>query len=407
LIGLPRWTRRQHRICHGREPVASRLLIIDDDQAFSRFVRKVALTLGFDVVVTADPEEFKSTVKTWAPTLVMLDLNMPGNDGVELIRHLAAGQCSAQVVVASGLDDRTLEAAMRLGSERGLKMGGMLSKSARLQALRNLLTKFAAADAGMLAGELERAIELEELFLQYQPKLDCRTGQVIAVEALVRWRHPTRGIVPPDQFIGVAEETGLIDPLTDWVVGAAARQAAIWHQRKLKLDVAINISARSTSDLDFPDRLVEICNAAGASLAGMILELTETGAMRDAVQMMDVLTRLRVKGFRLSIDDFGTGYSSLVQLQRMPFTELKIHRSFVMQMMRSKDCRVIVEIVIDLARKLGLHSIAEGVESQAILDTLIKLGCDGAQGYHLSRPIDANLVTQVVDDFSDRARSAT
>ena len=384
----------------------SRLLVIDDDQAFSRFVRKVALTLGFEVTVTADPEEFKTAVKSWSPTLVMLDLNMPGSDGVELIRYLAAGRCSAHVVVASGLDDRTLEAALRLGSERGLKMGGTLSKPARLQSLRNLLTKFAAADAGMLAGELKRAIERDELFLQYQPKLDCRTEQVIAVEALVRWRHPTRGIVPPDHFIGVAEETGLIDPLTDWVVDAAARQLAAWNQRKLKLDVAVNISAKNTNDLDFPDRLVGICHAAGADPGNMILELTETGAMRDAVQMMDVLTRLRVKGFRLSIDDFGTGYSSLVQLQRMPFTELKIDRSFVMQMMRSKDCRVIVEIVVDLARKLGLHSIAEGVESQAILDTLIKLGCDGAQGYHLSRPVDANMIAQVVDDFADRARSA-
>jgi EAL domain-containing protein (putative c-di-GMP-specific phosphodiesterase class I) len=128
--------------------------------------------------------------------------------------------------------------------------------------------------------------------------------------------------------------------------------------------------------------------------------------MRDAVQMMDVLVRLRVKGFRLSIDDFGTGYSSLVQLQRMPFTELKVDRSFVMQMTRSKDCRVIVEIVIDLARKLGLQSIAEGVESQAILDELIKLGCDGAQGYHLSRPVDAARVAEIVQGFPAAARSA-
>ena len=331
---------------------------------------------------------------------------MPGCDGVELLRHLAAGQCRAHVVIASGLDDRTLEAATRLGAERGLKMGGTLTKPARLQALRSLLTKFAALDADALSGELATAIKEEQLFLQYQPKLDCRTGQMTAVEALVRWRHPIRGLVLPDQFIGLAEATGLIDPLTDWVVGTAARQLVAWRREGLLLDAAINVSAKNTQDLDLPDRLVDLCRAVGADPSGIIIELTETGAMRDAVQMMDVMTRLRVKGFRLSIDDFGTGYSSLVQLQRMPFTELKIDRSFVMQMMRSKDCRVIVEIVIALAHKLGLNSIAEGVESQAILDELMKLGCGGAQGYHLSRPVDAGSVAQVVQDFAGRARSA-
>jgi EAL domain-containing protein (putative c-di-GMP-specific phosphodiesterase class I)/CheY-like chemotaxis protein len=390
----------------GEELSPGRLLIIDDDAAFSRFVKKVALSLAFEVTVTADPEEFKSAARLWAPTLVMLDLNMPGSDGVELLRHLAAWQCTAHVVIASGLDERTLEAAVRLGAERGLKMGGTLGKPVRLQTLRELLTKFAAADVGKLAGELAIAIEEDQLFLQYQPKLDCHTGRMTAVEALVRWRHPVIGIVPPDQFIGLAEANGMIDPLTDWVVRNASYQVAAWQQQAVDLDVAINISANNTRDLDLPDRLVELCRDAGIGPGNIILELTETGAMRDAVQMMDVLTRLRVKGFRLSIDDFGTGYSSLVQLQRMPFTELKVDRSFVMQMTRSKDCRVIVEIVIDLARKLGLHSVAEGVESQAILDELMQLGCDGAQGYHLSRPVDASRVAEIVGAYSAPARSA-
>jgi EAL domain-containing protein (putative c-di-GMP-specific phosphodiesterase class I)/ActR/RegA family two-component response regulator len=388
------------------ELAPSRLLIIDDDGAFCRFVKKVAVALGFEVTATDNPDEFKSIARTWSPTLVMLDLNMPGCDGVELLRHLSVSQCLAHVVVASGLDDRTIEAVTRLGTERGLKMAGTLAKPVGLQALRDLLTKFAAIDTETLAGELATAIKDGQLFLQYQPKLDCRSGRMSAVEALVRWRHPTRGIVPPDQFIGLAEANGLIDPLTEWVVSTAARQAAAWQGQGVLLDVAVNISAKNTRDLDLPDRLVELCHAAGTPPQHLILELTETGAMRDAVQMMDVLTRLRVKGFRLSIDDFGTGYSSLVQLQRMPFTELKIDRSFVMQMMRSKDCRVIVEIVIDLARKLGLQSIAEGVENQAILDELIRLGCDGAQGYHLSRPVDAARVAQIVGEFPAPARTA-
>ena len=384
----------------------NRLLIIDDDGAYARFVKKVGLTLGFDAICTDDPDEFCTLAKSWAPSLVILDLTMPGTDGVELLRHLAAAQCEAHVIVASGLDDRTLEAALRLGAERGLKMGGTLAKPTRLQTLRTMLTKFVAADDDLLAAELATAIKEDQLFLQYQPKLDCRAGRMTAVEALVRWRHPVRGVIPPDQFIGLAEATGLIDPLTDWVVTHAARQAAIWDGQQMPLDIAVNISARNAQDLDLPDRLVELCSSAGADPTSMILELTETSAMSDAVQMMDVATRLRVKGFRLSIDDFGTGYSSLVQLQRMPFSELKVDRSFVMQMTRSKDCRVIVEIVIDLARKLGLRSVAEGVESQTILDELLKLGCDAAQGYHLSRPVDAGRIAQVVSEFPALARSA-
>jgi EAL domain-containing protein (putative c-di-GMP-specific phosphodiesterase class I)/CheY-like chemotaxis protein len=390
----------------GEELAPNRLLIIDDDEAFARFVRKVAHSLGFEVVETTDPDEFRMSAKSWAPTLVILDLNMPGCDGVELLRHLAMMQCRAHVVVASGLDDRTLEATVRLGAERGLKMGGALSKPATLQVLRDLLTRFITVDQNALVTELDTAIESGQLFLQYQPKLDCAAGQMTGAEALVRWRHPARGTVPPDQFIALAESHGLIDRLTDWVVANAARQIAEWEKQGLSLDIAINISAKNTQDIDLPDRLLELCRAAGANPGKIILELTETSAMRDAVQMMDVLTRLRVKGFRLSIDDFGTGYSSLVQLQRMPFSELKVDRSFVMQMNKSKDCYVIVEIVIDLARKLGLKCVAEGVESRAILDELLRLGCDAAQGYHLSRPVDPGRLPEVIQGYADMVQTA-
>jgi sensor c-di-GMP phosphodiesterase-like protein len=193
------------------ELLSNRLLIIDDDDAFARFVKKVAESLGFQVVAVNDADEFKATAKTWAPTLVILDLNMPGCDGVELMRYLALAHCTAHVVVASGLDDRTLEATGRLGAERGLKMRGALAKPARLQTVRDLLTRFITVDQGAMTGELAEAIKSHQLFLQYQPKLDCHAGRMAAVEALVRWRHPTRGVVPPDQFIALAEASGLID----------------------------------------------------------------------------------------------------------------------------------------------------------------------------------------------------
>ena len=180
---------------------------------------------------------------------------------------------------------------------------------------------------------------------------------------------------------------------------AAAKQAAEWHTDNPGLEVAVNIAAKNVEDLGLPDRLHKHCRAAGIDCASITLELTETGAMREAVQMMDVLTRLRLKGFKLSIDDFGTGYSSLVQLQKLPFSEVKIDRSFVMQMMKNEGCMAIVEIVIDLARKLGLRSVAEGVDDEAALHALMMLGCDLAQGYHLARPVAADRIPAFISEY--------
>jgi EAL domain-containing protein (putative c-di-GMP-specific phosphodiesterase class I) len=251
----------------------------------------------------------------------------------------------------------------------------------------------------LLSDDLGNAIVADHLFLEYQPKLDLKLGRFTGVEALVRWRHPEHGLIRPDQFIPLAEQTELIHRLTDWVVASAVQQSALWRAGNLALDVAVNISAKDIEDLDLPDRLQQHCSDAGVAPASIILELTETGAMREAVQMMDVLTRLRLKGFTLSIDDFGTGYSSLVQLQKMPFSEVKIDRAFVMQMMSNKDCKVIVEIIIDLARRLGLESVAEGVEEEAALNCLAELGCDVAQGYHLSRPVAADRIPELVRGY--------
>jgi EAL domain-containing protein (putative c-di-GMP-specific phosphodiesterase class I) len=184
--------------------------------------------------------------------------------------------------------------------------------------------------------------------------------------------------------------------VTDWVVAAAARQAAEWQAQGSPVDVAINISAMDVEDIELPERLDQHCQDAGIDPGSIVLELTETGVMREAVPMMDVLTRLRIRGFRLSIDDFGTGYSSLVQLQRMPFSEVKIDQSFVTHMLKSESCRVIVDIVIDLARKLGLKSVAEGVEDEATLMALRDMGCDVAQGCHLSPPVPASDIPAVI-----------
>lgn len=372
----------------------ARLLVIDDEVGFGQAVTRAAQADGFDVTFTDDATTFINAARLWHPSVIMLDLKMPGTDGIQLLRTLAADRCPAQIVLTSGAGDKILDSAIELGRARGLEMAEPLPKPLRLGELRQRLARFTLQKPS--PENLAAAIAADQLFLEYQPKLDCRLGRIIGAEALVRWRHPTRGLIPPDQFIPLAEDTALIHCVTDWVVGEAAAQVARWRTDKLALEIAVNVSARDIEDIDLPDRLDRICRDAGTDPAFLTLELTETGAMREAVQMMDVLTRLRLKGFKLSIDDFGTGYSSLVQLQKMPFSELKIDQSFVGQMTRNAGCRVIVEIVVDLARKLGLSSVAEGVETAAALDALRRLGCDIAQGYFISRPVAAATMGEFV-----------
>jgi EAL domain-containing protein (putative c-di-GMP-specific phosphodiesterase class I) len=231
-----------------------------------------------------------------------------------------------------------------------------------------------------------------ELILHYQPKADIATGEVRGVEALVRWAHPSRGAIPPGEFLPFAEKEGLVDRLTRFVVDTALAQVSAWRQQGFECPVSINLSAHCVHDLDLPDRLSAACERLDVPTSHVTLELTETAAMEDGPRAIDILTRLRLKGFELSIDDFGTGYSSLVQLHRLPFCELKLDRAFIRECDTGREALVIVRAMIDLAHNLGLRACAEGVETEAVARTLETLGCDSLQGFHFARPMRAELV---------------
>jgi len=236
--------------------------------------------------------------------------------------------------------------------------------------------------------ELARALSAGELLLEYQPKIDLSSGAVTGVEALARWQHPTRGRLGPDSFIPLAEQSDLIGALTRWVMRTAVEQSRRWREVGLEISIAVNFSARNLEEIDFPDVLEGLCRAADVDCRQFVIEITETAAASDEIKMMDIATRLRLKGFRISIDDFGTGYSSLVQLQRLPFSEMKIDKSFVIHCTSSRESLVIVKSITDLAHNLNLKVVAEGVETLDVLELLRRLGCDLAQGYYLGRPMD-------------------
>ena len=240
-----------------------------------------------------------------------------------------------------------------------------------------------------LAGELRRAIEQEELVVHYQPKAELATGHIVGVEALARWIHPERGAIPSDVFIPIAEHTGLIKPLSRYVLSAAIGQCAAWRSDGLDLQVAVNLTIPDLLDLELPDRIADLLAGAGVPADRLELELTESTILADPFRVRHVIERLNAMGLGLAIDDFGTGYSSLAYLKQLPVQTIKIDRSFVLDMVESESDAAIVRSTIDLARNLGLRVVAEGVETQELWELLRAQGCTLAQGYLISKPVPA------------------
>ncbi|MFZ6874301.1 EAL domain-containing protein [Undibacterium sp. Di27W] len=238
-----------------------------------------------------------------------------------------------------------------------------------------------------LLSELRAALEHQAFRLYVQPKVGLDHGQVIAVEALVRWIHPERGFIFPDQFIPFAEQTGFIRQLTHWVMNEAARVCHVWQQQGIQLKISVNISTRDLLDQDLPGKFAQILQNHEVEPASFCLEITESAIMDDPVRAFQTLDRLHAMGLELSIDDFGTGYSSLAYLKRLPVHELKIDKSFVLKMETDIDDTKIVKSTIDLGHNMGLRVVAEGVENLEVMQLLKELGCDQAQGYYISKPM--------------------
>jgi EAL domain-containing protein (putative c-di-GMP-specific phosphodiesterase class I) len=238
-----------------------------------------------------------------------------------------------------------------------------------------------------LLGGFARALEEQRLHMVYQPKVSLRDGGLSRVEALVRWDDPVLGPVAPSRFVPLAEKHGLIDDLTHWGLRTVLKQWLAWCEEGIDTCIAFNISALSLQHLDFPDLVERMCRALDVPTDRLVMELTE-GATQPLIKLMDTLTRFRIKGIGLAIDDFGTGYSSLMQLRQLPFTEVKIDQAFVADVTRSRDCRLIIQAIADLAHGLGLIATAEGVETIEQLRAVRELGCDVVQGYFISPPLD-------------------
>ncbi len=390
-----------------------RFLLVDDE-AFARhllihqlgrlgFTDVTALERGADAVeiLERDPS---------AIDIVLLDLQMPEMDGVEFVRHLARIRFQGGVILISGEDARIIETTRKLAAAHRLNVHGALHKPVTPEQLQALLgegirpnTKSAFTPGKSYpAARVRQAIAEGELMNFYQPKVEFATGKFVGVETLVRWKHPDDGMVFPDQFITVAEENDLIDDLTRVVLAGALRQARLWEDAGLALHVAVNVSMANLSSLDFPEYVLRAIAEAGVSKGRLVLEVTESRLMNNALAALDILTRLRLKHIGLSIDDFGTGHSSLAQLRDIPFDELKLDRGFVHGAMHDPSNRAILEANLGLARQLGMHSVAEGIEDREDWDALRGLHCDVAQGYFIARPMPGPAIADWVREWEPR-----
>lgn len=402
------------------KPAGLSVLIVDDDAQLGRLVAAVAKRCGIEARVALSAREAWTALDP-QPTLVLLDLNMPDADGLEVLRELASRRCTAQIRVLSGTDPRILRSAAQLGRDFGLAMGEPLSKPVSVAKLQEIFDELArtvtvdrpkpatapaggAAPPRVTAGELRHAIRNGELFVVFQPILELETLSPLGAEALVRWRHPIHGVVPPVHFVPLAESSGLAAEMTERIFALALEFAGqpeyTWAGRPLS--ISVNLAAAALIELDLAALLATLLPAYGVSPGRLVVEVTETVMSADRTRVLEVLSRLRLRGVELSIDDFGTGTSSLERLDQFPFTELKIERAFIADLLVRPDAAAIASSTIELARRLDLRVVGEGIEDVETLRWLRGSGCSTGQGFLFSRGLEANELLRWLDGWSER-----
>lgn len=377
------------------------LLVVDDDDFQRQMIVNMLHTLGATSVSDASDGrqaiEMIREAKGGVADIVLCDLNMPEMDGLEFLRHLGEEGHNVAIIIVSALGGKLLLSAGKMAKMHGIKLLGVIEKPILLGQLESLLAQYERTENKWLQSVATVDVMLEEVLYgiqagqfepYFQPKVDLKTGRVVGAEALARWLHPEKGVIGPNVFIPKLEQSGNIGDLTFQMLEKSAMACRSLHEEGCPISISVNLSQVSLDDADLADKVTRIIGKVGIDPQYIVLEVTESAAMNDMAHSLENLARLCMKGFPLSIDDYGTGYSSLQQLMRIPFSELKIDQSFVKDFSDSDALRIVVESSIEMARKLEIKSIAEGVESQREWDMLKRLGCDMVQGYFVAKPMD-------------------
>lgn len=375
------------------------VMVVEDDAFQRRMLVRILNDMGVKKIDQAPEGEtaLKMLLDRLDPIdIVISDLDMPHMDGMELIRHLGEQQTVGSVIVTSGLDATLINSVETMARAYGIDLLGGIEKPVTQPKLGRLLKRFLLDGAfrevhdptpQISIDEICRGMESFEFQPYYQPKVDIASGKVVGAEALARWIHPQHGVIAPAKFIPQMEDANLVDDLTWTLLAGAATHCRRLREYGFDMTVAVNLSLRTLTNTGIAEQVVDILRCAQLDPHHIVLEVTETAAISNVGHVLENLARLRMKGFGLSIDDYGTGYSSMQQLSRIPFTELKIDRAFVADAARQERLKVMVSASLDMTRKLGLKSVAEGVESRTDWELLSRLKCDIAQGYFIAKPM--------------------
>lgn len=377
---------------------AESVLIIDDSRVQRMHAATLCAQLGITQVYEASNGAEALDVIASLPELpgvLIVDLEMPGMNGVELIQNLGKRGLRIPVIVASSREGSLIHAVETMTKALGMELLGGLSKPLSREQLAAALccpgsrTPAVAESPAMeiSLAELSAAIRDGAVQPYYQPKLDVRTGIIRGVEALARWIRPDQALVEPGSFIPLAEENGLIEALTYSIAEQACAQAAKWNAQGLRVSMAINLSPRQLTSETFVDDVTRLIERHAIRADQIVWEVTESSVVENLGEALGVLARLRLQGFGLSIDDYGTGFSSMQQLARIPFTELKVDRSFVNGASQREHLRVILQSALEMANRLNLVTVAEGVEDIEDWALLQDYGCVLAQGYLIAKPM--------------------
>ena len=372
-------------------------IMVVEDHAFQRktLMHQIRM-LGYSNLLEAqDGEAALALCQHHQVDILFCDLRMPGMDGMALLRRLSLGGFRGGVILCSALENDVVDAVLRMSKAYGLQVLGRIDKPASPQQIKRLIGTWRPQQEStqkvdshsLTRDDLSAALEQDQLLPWYQPKVSFSTGEWVGMEALARWQHPEYGLISPVHFIALAERHGLIDQLTEVIISKSLSDGHLWQQTGISINLSMNLSTTSLIEGDLCNTLLDHCQRWSINPKLITLEVTESAFVNDLGKSLEVLTRLRMHGFGLSIDDFGTGYSSMRQLALLPFTELKLDRSFVDRCYEDPSRLAIIESSIDLARKLGLKSVAEGVEDETTWQLLAKLGCDQCQGFFSAHPM--------------------
>lgn len=382
-----------------RDVSSYRYMLVDDDPFILKLAERILNKLGAtDITKCESAEDALSQLDRNTPDIMISDLKMPKMDGITFIRHLAEREYSGGIILLSGENKRVLETVEALARVHRLAVLGSLQKPVKPADLSKLIDSWkdqvepeaVKIDPPITLADLKDGLEKDQFDVVFQPKVMVNAKRISGFEVLVRWNRTGRGVIPPNVFITLAEENGLIEDLTHVVLMKALRHARVTEPLGKPMKIAVNFSVDTLSRLDLPEILQLACRNNKVDPDRFTVEVTESRVMKNPAVVLEVLTRLHLMGFGISIDDFGTGFSSMEQLKAIPFTELKVDRAFVHGASKSPSSRAILESAVGLGKRLGLSVVAEGVEQSDDWALVKELGCDVVQGYYVAKPMNVN-----------------